>query len=272
MRIGSAIAAGGIFAAAGIIAWIIVASGSGPVFGLSETVVRAALPLIGLPVGAGLVILVQAGFRAGGLESAEGAKGVEPMLVAAAAGATVLLAIGTVTDRISPLGAALVLMLGTGALMALSRALRDLAETQGVAFESHWGGLAGGMGGWRLSSASVTLLLTIILVGAVVGAAMTTDGGSGGAGGNSPSNGSGGGGNKVDSSGSGTGGNISGGGGSFGGGGAGSTVPPAPGTAGGNGSSTALPGPAGGGNSSSTEPAAAGANTSSPAADRNRGR
>lgn len=57
----------------------------------------------------------------------------------------------------------------TAAIGAAIHAVQAL-EAEPFEMQSHWGGLGGGMGGWRLSRAAVLILLALGFAGAAVGA------------------------------------------------------------------------------------------------------
>lgn len=148
---------------------------------LSLTALRPlALPLIGVPLGAGIALILlgtdmvrdaAAAGRPSVLERPALATG------AVAAGLSLLLVPAAATGKVAPLTAALVLVLGIATLLTLAQVLRDISDGNGVGFESHWGGLAGGMGGWRLSPSATTLLLAIMLIGGVIAAGIGGGGG-----------------------------------------------------------------------------------------------
>lgn len=169
------IATGIFLAATGVGVWVGTGAGLGPLAEPARDIGPSALPAIGIPVGAGIALLALGIWRVVSTNRADASEPGEAMLGITAAGAAVLLVAGVLADKVSPMGAALVLILGMGSLLALHRALREVSKADGLAFESHWGGLAGGMGGWRLSAASVTFLVTIILIGAAIAAALGAD-------------------------------------------------------------------------------------------------
>ncbi len=61
--------------------------------------------------------------------------------------------------------AAVLLLLGTLAVGFAAFAARALAHGRPVQVEGHWGGLGGGLGGWRISQPMIFLVLTIIFAG-----------------------------------------------------------------------------------------------------------
>lgn len=64
----------------------------------------------------------------------------------------------------SPQSVALILV-GLVLLILLWVFFRALNQGEGVAIESHWGGLGGGIGGWRLSAPLIYLLGIVFLLG-----------------------------------------------------------------------------------------------------------
>jgi hypothetical protein len=63
---------------------------------------------------------------------------------------------------------AVLIVLGPAALLAATRTIELLGRGDAVELQSRWGGLGGGLGGWRLSPAASLLLLTLFLAGAAV--------------------------------------------------------------------------------------------------------
>jgi hypothetical protein len=64
--------------------------------------------------------------------------------------------------------AALLFVSAAGTLIAAAYALGALRSGEGIGVSSHWGGLGGGLGGWRLTPATPALLLALIFFGASV--------------------------------------------------------------------------------------------------------
>jgi hypothetical protein len=79
-----------------------------------------------------------------------------------------LLLAGVLTDDAKPVPAALILLLGAGALFTIIAAAERLIAGSEVEVSSHWGGLGGSLGGWRISQTAILLLLALILVSATV--------------------------------------------------------------------------------------------------------
>lgn len=98
----------------------------------------------------------------------------------AIAAAAVLLIGGAIAGTVKPLPAALVLILGSATLLLALAAAERLKAGDGVEFNSHWGGLGGSLGGWKISSTTILLLLALIFLGAVI-AVGTSPGSSGNA-------------------------------------------------------------------------------------------
>jgi hypothetical protein len=57
---------------------------------------------------------------------------------------------------------AALLLLGLGTVLFTFFLVLDLREGHPVAVETHWGGLGGGVGGWRLSRALSMLIATLV--------------------------------------------------------------------------------------------------------------
>ena len=62
--------------------------------------------------------------------------------------------------------AAVLLLLGTLAISFAAFTARALAQGKPVQVEGHWGGLGGGLGGWRVSQPAVLLILAMAFSGA----------------------------------------------------------------------------------------------------------
>lgn len=93
------------------------------------------------------------------------------VLACAVAGLVVLLVAGAAADLVPPARAALLAILGVISLM-LAFALIEMMARDGFTFESHWGGLGGGMSGWRLSRSVILAVLLLIVTGGTVGVAV----------------------------------------------------------------------------------------------------
>ena len=97
-----------------------------------------------------------------------------------------LLILGVAQGQIRALPAALVLILGTLTLFAGQQAVVALARGETIEISSHWGGLGGGLGGWRVSPVATLLLLALILLGATL-ASSAIDRGAGNGSADNPS-------------------------------------------------------------------------------------
>jgi hypothetical protein len=84
--------------------------------------------------------------------------------------AALLLAEAVRVGPLRPVEAALILICGALTVVAALFAIDSLASGEGLRFDSHWGGLGGGMGGWRLSPGSTLVLLTLIFLAATFSA------------------------------------------------------------------------------------------------------
>ncbi len=90
------------------------------------------------------------------------------ILGVAFAGIAALLFVAVAQKQIEALPAALVLICGTLTLLAASYALEGLARGDEIEVNSHWGGLGGSLGGWRVSPITTLLLLALIFLGATI--------------------------------------------------------------------------------------------------------
>lgn len=80
------------------------------------------------------------------------------------AGAGTVLLLASVPALPAPRAAA-ALLLGTLAIIAGLRCIELLSAGEPIGFESHWGGLGGGSGGWRLFPASALAILSLSFAG-----------------------------------------------------------------------------------------------------------
>ncbi len=150
-----------VFGIGGLAAWLLLGLGNwadAPVWlaGAGRAVPVVWLPVPGLLLGLslGLVWLLRGDIDDELIVFAIGAVALALLLgMAAAAGA------------VRPLTAALAFVLGGVTWLVALRTLRMLVRDEGVRFESHWGGLGGGMGGWRLSTGAVLAVLLSAMVG-----------------------------------------------------------------------------------------------------------
>ncbi len=92
------------------------------------------------------------------------------LLGVAIAGIVILLLVTAVMGRINPISAALIIICGTLALFAGMHVVEGLARGETIEVNSHWGGLGGSMGGWRLSPLATMLIVALILLGATLAA------------------------------------------------------------------------------------------------------
>jgi hypothetical protein len=64
-----------------------------------------------------------------------------------------------------------VIILGGVAVIAAAAAIARFEKGDRVELESHWGGLGGGLGGWRVSAVTILSLLALVFAGAALVAA-----------------------------------------------------------------------------------------------------
>ena len=91
----------------------------------------------------------------------------------------ILLIAGVLDGEVQPMRAALMLLLGGGALFTILVVVDRLAAGSEVEVSSHWGGLGGSLGGWRISQTAILLILALLLVSATLAASGIAGGGGG---------------------------------------------------------------------------------------------
>lgn len=142
----------------------------------------ATLPFIGVLVGASAATLyfsVRATLRS--LREAMGATRTPgaphlldrfaPLLGGAIIGAALLLIAAVEAEQIDAVRATLVLTLGVLTLLSAGYLLEDLARGNAIRIDSHWGGLGGSLGGWRVSQTLTLFLITLIFLGSMLAVA-----------------------------------------------------------------------------------------------------
>ena len=75
---------------------------------------------------------------------------------------------------LAPFRSVLLILAGLVLLIFISALVRSLSRGENVSVESHWGGLGGGIAGWRLSAPLVYLLVIVFLLAIVSGLAWKT--------------------------------------------------------------------------------------------------
>lgn len=103
-----------------------------------------------------------------------------PLVGVAVVALAVLALVAVDKGKLGPAPAALLLVCGTLTMIVALQAVAALRDGDEIGLSSQWGGLGGGLGGWKISP--VTTLLLIMLV--FLGIAVAIGGGSGGGGGN----------------------------------------------------------------------------------------
>lgn len=162
--------------AANVLLWIALALGPPFRLGWMDSPTLLALLGGGLTLAVGGVLLT--GWYRGRTTEASSDSPPEPapaartslaLLTAIAvtiAGA--LLLAGVITQKVDPLRASLVLLLGGAAFFIVLAAAEKLVAGGEVEVNSHWGGLGGSLGGWRISQTTVLIVVGLILVTATV--------------------------------------------------------------------------------------------------------
>ena len=93
-------------------------------------------------------------------------------------GALMIVAATVGTDPLPPVTAGLVFLFGVLALRAGLTTFGWLHRGELIQFDSNWGGLGGGMGGWRLSPTAATAALALIFASTAVAVAFVGSGSS----------------------------------------------------------------------------------------------
>jgi hypothetical protein len=75
---------------------------------------------------------------------------------------------------LAPFRSVLLILAGLVLLIFISALVRSLSRGENVSVESHWGGLGGGIAGWRLSAPLVYLLVIVFLLVIASGIAWKT--------------------------------------------------------------------------------------------------
>jgi hypothetical protein len=127
---------------------------------------KGAIPIFGVTAALLLLALVIAATSTYAPEESTRGRDVTALVACTAA----LLIAGVVFRGADPIAAALVLLLGTGAVMLAVIGGEQLRDAKAIELSSHWGGLGGALGGWRLSPVTATVLLALIFLGATVAA------------------------------------------------------------------------------------------------------
>lgn len=119
------------------------------------------LLLIGMLLGGAAVFLL--GHRS------QWTSGPEETAIAAIA---VLVLFGGIAGQIDFVRGAMLIIVGVATLLVLRQLVERMKAGESVEVQSHWGGLGGGLGGWRMSPAMVLLIVGIVLFGGALGLAL----------------------------------------------------------------------------------------------------
>lgn len=96
-------------------------------------------------------------------------------LITILAGVITSLDVAVETHELHGVRATLVSLFAGLSVISAFYALEGIRTEHGISLESSWGGLGGGLGGWRLSGAGAATLLTLILCGGTVAIAVSVD-------------------------------------------------------------------------------------------------
>lgn len=77
--------------------------------------------------------------------------------------------------RLPAAQAVLLVVLGALAVASFGMFIHSLGGGDGVGVESHWGGIGGGVGGWRVTTPLIFLLLTIFFAGLLTASVQFAD-------------------------------------------------------------------------------------------------
>ena len=133
------------------------------------------LPVFGIVVNLLLVATLIAVQRTHGVQP----DSIRSQAVALVLATGALLLAGIVFDKVEAVPAALLLLCGGAALLIGLTAAEQLKDGRTVEVTSHWGGLGGSLGGWRISPLVITIMLALIFLGAAVTAGLDSSEGSG---------------------------------------------------------------------------------------------
>ena len=163
MRIQSAV--GGVLLALGVFGWLALALAGWitlpPLPGLGIWQIQAGvLPLPGLLIAIGFLTLIDPRLRLGGPIGAVSLPFAVQFIFSA--GLAFVLVAGVQAGHPDATTAAVLMLLGTLTIAIGRLALESLRQSDGVSFETQWGGLGGGLGGWRISSQAVLVGLLIL--------------------------------------------------------------------------------------------------------------
>lgn len=163
--------------------------------GLTAPLIAYVLPATGVGAGLSIGMLAfqfsrfsrQAEPAAPTAEAAEGERAPEParelslparpqadraalLLGFSIGGLVILLLVAAIVREIEPASAAVIIICGTLTLFAGMHVVEGLARGDTIEVSSHWGGLGGAMGGWRLSPIATLLVVALILLGTTLAA------------------------------------------------------------------------------------------------------
>lgn len=127
-----------------------------------------ALPILGILAS----LLLLAAIGAAAQEHVEAPPSTRRQALTLIMAAAALLVAGILFQKVNAVPAALLLLCGGVAVVIALTIVEQLRDGRSVELTSHWGGLGGAFGGWRLSPLVVTVLLALIFLGAAVAAGL----------------------------------------------------------------------------------------------------
>lgn len=100
---------------------------------------------------------------------------VSMAVIFAATATLVLTVLAGVHSRDLPVSTAvLALVCGAVTMLVAFYALEAIRRGEGLSVESHWGGLGGGLGGWRASTAAVLVFLLLVMLSVTAALSLMT--------------------------------------------------------------------------------------------------
>lgn len=171
-RLNAALAIGLVLAIAAVLVGPTGSTTLSPLVLLPSFALPSFLLILGGAVAGGALVFA---FRPGPAEAADrrSLAGVAIVtLVVLMFGLLMIMAATAKTSPLPPVRAGLIFLCGTLALLAGLRTIRLLGSGESIQFETNWGGIGGGMGGWRLSPAAAFAFLAIVFASATVAVAL----------------------------------------------------------------------------------------------------
>lgn len=139
----------------------------------SASIMAGQLPLTSLSLLIAIAATAYAAFLAGLFSVKVAVAPFGAITNAAVLIAAALLIVAGLSDQLEWRPSAVALLLATGAVFATTRAVDMLWRGEAFELQSLWGGLGGGLGGWRLSPVAGVAIVALAMVGATVAVTLT---------------------------------------------------------------------------------------------------